>query len=241
MIPKVIHYCWFGKGDKPALAIKCIESWKKYLPEYEIIEWNEDNFDLDKFPYARQAYDAKKFAFVTDVVRLYAMYNHGGVYMDTDVEVLKPLDSILEYEAVSGFETTNLIPTGLMASEKNSKIIGELLRDYDNRKFRNNDGTYNLVTNVIYITDTLKKYGLILNNKFQTVAGFTFLPSDYLCPKSVRDGKIHLTNHTLAIHHFAGSWHNPWRNRVRNVVVFLGGYKLKKIIRSLLPKRVLDL
>ena len=151
MIPKTIHYCWFGRGQKPELAQKCIESWKRYLPEYEIVEWNEDNFNLDEYPYARQAYDARKFAFVTDVVRLYAMFTHGGIYMDTDVEVLKPLDSILGYEAVSGFETTNLIPTGLMASEKGSEIIGELLKDYRERQFVNADGSLNTTTNVIYI------------------------------------------------------------------------------------------
>lgn len=95
MIPKKIHYCWFGRGPLPELARKCIASWRKYLPEYEIKEWNEDNFDLDAYPYVREAYDSRKFAFVTDVVRLYALYNEGGIYMDTDVEVLKPLDSIL--------------------------------------------------------------------------------------------------------------------------------------------------
>lgn len=240
MIPKKIHYCWFGNGPKPALAQKCIDSWKKYLPEYEIKEWNEANFDLESFPYAKQAYDARKFAFVTDVVRLYAMYTEGGIYMDTDVEVLKPLNSLLEYEAVSGFETTNLIPTGLMASEQNCKIIGELLRDYESRKFINDDGSLNTTTNVIYITDTLKKYGLQLNNHFQAVAGFTFLPSEYLCPKSVKDGKIHVTDNTLVIHHFAGSWHSPWRNKIRNAIVALGGYRLKKFVKFFVPKRLLS-
>ena len=104
MIPKVIHYCWFGRNPLPPLAIKCIESWKKYCPDYEIKEWNEDNFDLDLFPYTREAYDNRKFAFVTDVVRLYALYHEGGVYMDTDVEVLKPIDCFLTHHAFSGFE-----------------------------------------------------------------------------------------------------------------------------------------
>ena len=239
MISKTIHYCWFGRGQKPELAQKCIESWKRYLPEYEIVEWNEDNFNLDEYPYARQAYDARKFAFVTDVVRLYAMFTHGGIYMDTDVEVLKPLDSILGYEAVSGFETTNLIPTGLMASEKGSEIIGELLKDYRERQFVNADGSLNTTTNVIYITETLKKYGLKLNNKFQTVGGFTFFPADYLCPKSVKDGKIHLTENTLAIHHFAGSWHSPWRNKLRNIILAIGGYRLKKFVRFITPEKLL--
>lgn len=240
MIPKIIHYCWFGHGEKPKLAQKCIESWQRILPEYEIIEWNEDNFDLDAFPYARQAYESKKFAFVTDVVRLFALYTHGGVYMDTDVEILKPIDSLLEYDAVSGFETTNLIPTGLMASQKGNRIIGELLNDYKSRNFINEDGSLNLTTNVIYITETLSKYGIRLNNQFQIVAGFAFLPSDYLCPKSVKDGKIRLTENTLAIHHFAGSWHSPLRNRIRNIIVKVGGYRLKKLIRTITPSIILN-
>ena len=95
MIPKIIHYCWFGRGQMPELALKCLESWKKYCPDYEIKEWNEDNFDLETYPYAREAYENRKFAFVTDVVRLYALYHEGGIYMDTDVEVLKPLDRFL--------------------------------------------------------------------------------------------------------------------------------------------------
>ena len=97
MIPKVIHYCWFGRGELPPLAKKCLDSWKKYCPDYEIKEWNEDNFDLDSYPYVREAYDKRKFAFVTDVVRLYALYHEGGIYMDTDVEVLKPLDRFLSH------------------------------------------------------------------------------------------------------------------------------------------------
>lgn len=240
MIPKKIHYCWFGRGPKPEQAIKCIESWEKYCPDYEIKEWNEDNFDLDKFPYAKEAYISRKFAFVTDVVRLYALYHEGGIYMDTDVEVLKPLDSLLDYKAVSGFETTNLVPTGLMASEKGLPIIGELLSDYDNRKFINSDKSYNTTTNVIYITDCLRKYGIKLNNELQTVADFTFLPSDYLCPKSVKDGKIYLTENSLAIHHFAGSWHAGWRNKARNIILKIGGYKLKALIRSVLPRKILN-
>lgn len=238
MIPKKIHYCWFGRGQKPELATKCIESWKKYLPEYEIIEWNEDTFDLDLYDYVRQAYDAHKFAFVSDVARLYALYHQGGVYMDTDVEVLAPLDSILGYEAVSGFETTNMIPTGLIAACKGSPIIGELLDQYKHRQFILDNGQLNLTTNVVYITDTLLKYGLTLNNQLQTVNGFTFLPWDYLCPKSVKDGKIYLSENSLTIHHFAGSWHSPFRNKMRNLILKIGGYRLKKAVSHIIPSRL---
>ncbi len=206
MIPKKIHYCWFGRGEKPKLAAKCIKSWKKYLPDYEIIEWREDNFDLDMYPYVREAYDARKFAFVTDVVRLWAMYTYGGIYMDTDVEVLKPLDSLREFEAVSGFESEAQIPTGLMACREGFALFKELLDEYDGLHFVKPDGTFDTTPNTARITDKCLKYGLQLNGKQQTVAGFTLLPADYLCPKSWETGKIKLTQNTVCIHHFSGSW-----------------------------------
>ena len=118
MIPKTIHYCWFGGNPLPDLAVKCIDSWKKYCPDYEIKEWNEKNFNLDACPYVREAYEAKKWAFVSDYARLYAMVTEGGIYMDTDVEVLKPLDEYLDNLAFSGFQTEKEIPTGIMACEK---------------------------------------------------------------------------------------------------------------------------
>ena len=114
MIPKVIHYCWFGKGKMPDLALKCLESWKKYCPDYVIKEWNEDNFDLDLYPYAREAYDNRKFAFVTDVVRLYALYHEGGIYMDTDVELVNSIDKFLHHTAFSGFESEKMLIHGLI-------------------------------------------------------------------------------------------------------------------------------
>ena len=206
MIPKTIHYCWFGHNPLPEMAQKCIASWKQYCPDYEIIEWNEENFDIHCCPYVEEAYEAKKWAFVTDVVRLYALVNYGGIYMDTDVEVLKPLDCLLEYEAVSGFEDDIHIPTGLMAACKGQPLFAELLHEYDNLHFKAPDGSLDLTTNVVRITDTCTKYGFVPNNKKQTVNGFTLLPKDYLCPKSVADGKIHLTENSITIHHFDASW-----------------------------------
>ena len=208
MIPKIIHYCWFGGKPLPKLAQKCIKSWKKYCPDYEIIEWNESNFDLNYNDYVKEAYEAKKWAFITDVVRLYALVNYGGVYMDTDVEVLKPLDSFLRLEAFSGFEAKERIPTGIMASEKGASIMVELLNDYKGVHFKNEDGTLDVTTNVTRITDACLKYGLVLNGSNQTVNGFTLFPSDYFCPKDVATRKINLTENSYTIHHFDGSWLN---------------------------------
>ena len=229
MIPKKIHYCWFGRGEKPELAAKCIESWKKYLPEYEIIEWNEDNFDLDMYPYAREAYDARKFAFVTDVVRLWAMYTYGGIYMDTDVEVLKPLDSLLNFEAVSGFESEAQIPTGLMACREGFALFKELLNEYDGIHFVLPDGSFDTMPNTARITNTCTKKGLILNGALQTVNGFTVLPTEYLCPKSWETGKITLSENTLCIHHFSGSW---LTSRKDKVIYWLKNHHMALVVNS---------
>lgn len=206
MIPKVIHYCWFGGNPLPEMAIKCIESWKKYCPEYKIIEWNEKNFDINSCEYVREAYESKKYAFVSDVVRLYAISKYGGIYMDTDVEVIKPLDSILKYKAVSGFEAEDRIPTGLMACEANHPFFLELYHEYDNERFINEDNSFNTTTNVTRITNACLKHGLVLNNHLQTVNDFTLFPNDYFCPKNYHTGIVNITNNTLTIHHFEGSW-----------------------------------
>lgn len=207
MIPKVIHYCWFGRGKMPKLALKCIQSWKKFCPDYTIKEWNEDNFDLNLFPYAKEAYDNRKFAFVTDVVRLYALYHEGGIYMDTDVEVTKPLDVFLHHHAFSGFESEVDVPTGIMASEKGGQWAKENLDYYKNRHFENPDGTFDLRSNVITITRLLLPHGLKRDNSYQEIDGLiTMYPKDYFCPKDHRTREVHLTKNTHCIHHFNGSW-----------------------------------
>ena len=214
MIPKIIHYCWFGRGKMPKLAKKCIKSWKKYCPDYEIKEWNEDNFDLDMYPYVREAYDNRKFAFVTDVVRLYALYHEGGIYMDTDVEVIKPLDPFLKHTAFSGFEDETMVPTGIMASEKGGRWAKENLEYYIGRHFLKPDGTPDTTTNVVVITNYMLSHGLQQNNTLQDFPGFiTMYPKDYFCPKSYEDLKIYKTKNTVTIHHFAGSW-LPWEGKI---------------------------
>lgn len=206
MIPKKIHYCWFGKNPLPELAQECIASWKKYCPDYEIIEWNESNFDINCCDYVREAYGAKKWAFISDVARLYALVKCGGIYMDTDVEVIKPLDDLLDYEAFSGFETKTQIPTGIMSCRESHPLFYELLHDYDNVHFIRPDGSYDLTTNVVRITNICLKYGLKLDDTFQTVSDFTLFPHDYFCPKSVDTGIVTITDNTYTIHHFDGSW-----------------------------------
>ena len=209
MIPKTIHYCWFGRNPKPNLARKCIKSWEKYCPDYEIIEWSEDNFDIASAPlYVRQAYEAKKWAFVTDYVRLWAMVNFGGIYMDTDVEVIKPLDKFLIHQAFSGFEDDIHIPTGIMACEKGFPLFIEFLRYYDNAFFFDENGIVTYLTNVIIMTKICSAKGLIQNNTLQEIEGFVLYPKDYFCPISYDNSVLIKTKNTVTIHWFAGSWYD---------------------------------
>lgn len=216
----------------PVLAVRCMDSWRRYLPEYEFVEWNEDNFDVSRYRYTRQAYDCKKYAFVSDVVRLWALYNEGGIYMDTDVETVAPLDSLLSYEAVSGFETEDQIPTAVMGACAGSPIIGELLGQYEDMEFTGPDGRQNTTTNVTYITETLMKYGLRLNNELQTVKGMTLLPKHVLCPKSYETGKIEMTEETLAIHHFASSWHGPKERIIAKLGQLFGHRRIRALLEA---------
>lgn len=235
MIPKIIHYCWFGSNPLPKLAVNCIASWKKYLPDYEIIEWNETNFDIDEYIFTRQAYDNKKFAFVSDVCRLQVLKNYGGIYMDTDVEVLKPLDSFLHHVAFSGFENDDFVPTGIMASVKDSIWINDLLTYYFNKPFVNSYGEFETTSNTSIITDLMLQKGFVMNNKFQEIKDYVaFYPNDYFCPKSYKTGRIELTINSACIHHFAKSWiapHKKWRNILKMEVMSLfGAEKVQKLI-----------
>lgn len=190
----------------PELALKCIESWKKYLPDYEIIEWNENNFDIHCNKYVEQAYESKKYAFVSDYARLYAMYEQGGIYMDTDVEVIKNLDAFLSNKAFSGFESSKDIPTGIMACEKHFPLFKAFLNYYNGKNFILPNGEYDTTTNVSIITNICLTHGFIKNNMFQTFEGFTLYPSDYFCPKEPCTGILKITDNTHTIHHFSGSW-----------------------------------
>ncbi|SDG23290.1 Glycosyltransferase sugar-binding region containing DXD motif-containing protein [Selenomonas sp. WCT3] len=208
MIPKVIHYCWFGDNSLSEDAKKYIDSWRKFCPDYKIIEWNENNFDVTENDYCREAYEAKKWAFVTDYVRLKVLYEYGGIYMDTDVEVCKNLDCLLKYEAVSGYESETSIPTGTLAACRGDEWIGMLLHDYDDRHFLQKDGSYDITTNVVTITRlTKEKYGLRLDGKRKVFGtNILILPFDYLCAKSFKTGIVEKTENTMTIHHFSGSW-----------------------------------
>lgn len=244
MIPKVIHYCWFGRGEKPLSVKKCIASWYKFLPDYKFKEWNEDNFNINEIDYVKEAYESKKYAFVTDYVRLYALYIEGGIYMDTDVEVLGSFDKFLHHPAFSGFETDGNVPTGMMGAVKGSVWAKELLDGYLNRHFLRKDGSLDMTTNTNVITSYMVKKGLVLNNKFQEFPNLCVMyPSEYFCPKDHRTGLIRITPNTVCIHHFSGTWFEKsfWltiKHKMKMYVSSLLGGNLASFIADIITLRI---
>lgn len=208
MIPKIIHYCWFGGNEKSDVIKKCINSWKKYLPDYEIMEWSELSFDLASNSYVNQAYTARKWAFVSDYVRLYALYHYGGIYLDTDVEVLKPLDEFLSAPAFTGFESKDSPITAIFGAEKENPIIRDLLKDYDDRKFLLDDGRFDLTTNTTVITETFLSMGICPNGKLQKLDQIHIYPQIYFCPNNFTRIWDKPSAKSYTIHHFEGSWKN---------------------------------
>lgn len=207
-IPRIIHYCWFGKNPKPVLAKKCIKSWKKYCPSYEVIEWNEDNFNIEDCPlYVKQAFEAKKWAFVTDYVRLKVVYEYGGIYLDTDVEIVKTFDNLLQESAFFGFEYGKYVATGLgFGAEKEHEILYEMMQAYEEISFIQSGGTFDLTACPVRNTEVLIKRGLKLNNTKQKISNCLILPSEYLCPYDGRTKELKITENTISIHWYSGSW-----------------------------------
>lgn len=214
MIQKKIHYCWFGGNPLSPLALKCIESWKKFFPDYEIIEWNEKNFDVNCCNYVKEAYKEKKWAFVSDYARLKILYEHGGIYFDTDVEVIKSFEKILSKGNFMGCECPNpddveqsVVNPGLgFAIEAKQKFIKVLLDDYEKSSFYNSNGSLNLYTIVQRTTKFLRQEGFVNNNKIQNVAGINIYPLEYFCPLDYETKELNITNKTLSIHWFDASW-----------------------------------
>ncbi len=241
MIPKIIHYCWFGRNPLPDSAIKCIESWQNFFPDYEIIEWNEDNFDVNSIPYTAQAYAAKKYAFVSDYARFKILYEYGGLYFDTDVEVIKSFDDIIQRGAFMGCELTTplrrSVNPGLgLGVAPGLGLYAELLEFYRTLHFINNDGTYNQTTVVTYTTNILIGKGLNSTNEIQEVAGITIYPKEYFNPLNDNTGKLDITANTHSIHWYSKTWLNvsPTRMKLSRLAHRYLGYGLSKFIKKLL-------
>ena len=244
MIPKVIHYCWFGHNPLPILAIKCIESWKKYLPDYEIKEWNEENFDVNIIPYTQEAYQAKKYAFVSDYARFWILYKYGGIYFDTDVEVIKPLDDIIAYGSFMGCEKdgatgggTPAVAPGLgLGVNPGLGLYKEILDFYTNLHFFFPDGTYNQETVVSYTTKILLKHGLYAVNEPQKCAGVIIYPKEYFCPLDYLTGECFITQNTYTIHHYSASWHTKGQKMFQKIAKLIGKNTAHRL--SLFLKRI---
>ena len=205
MIPKKIHYCWFGRGEKLKLAQKCIASWKKFCPDYEIIEWNEDNYDMNENAYVRYCYENRKWAFLSDYVRLAVVCREGGIYFDTDVEVIAPIDALLAHEAFYAFENDSYVATGLgFGAEAHHVTIEKMLAEY--AAFAPKSGEPFAFTGCPTLnTRALLPLGLKLNGEYQTVAQAVILPHDYMNPYEDATGRLNKTENTISIHWYSKS------------------------------------
>ena len=215
MIPKVIHYCWFGGNPKNPLIDRCIASWKKYCPDYQIIEWNESNYDVTKNAFIKKAYETNNWAFISDYARVDILYQYGGVYMDTDVELIASLDPFLEYDFYAGFESAAYVAFGLgFGSVAGHPVLKDIKDTYDQMELP--EHLFDLPTCPQIQTAALKKRGLICNNENQVLDGCHIFSSEYFCPMSYVSGITTLTDNTVSIHHYDMSWFSESYRRAKH-------------------------
>lgn len=227
MIPKIIHYCWFG-GEKPERVKECIESWHNVLPDYEIREWNQNNFDINELKYTRDAFRASKYAFVSDVARVKALFQYGGIYLDTDVLVYKTFDSILHEKCVFGFEEECFVATSFMACEPQHPIMKQFYELYKKLNFYDDQGNIIPGTNVTKLTDLLLKRGLQRVDRMQYLdEGIVVYPQEFFSPYDYGNCIHHNTQNTICEHLFFVSW-LPWTTRVKKVIKHFSGPLLGK-------------
>lgn len=233
MIPKIIHYCWFGKKEKPDLIKTCIKSWEKILNDYTIMEWNETNYDITAYKYVEEAYKEQKFAFVSDVVRLDVLYEHGGIYLDADVEVFKKFDNLLNTDkCILGFEEKNYVATSFIAAPPKNSFIKYFLKTYIENSFYNNDGTLDTTTNVYKLTSILIEKGLAQNNTLQTLSNnIMVFPQEYFSPYDYINCISKQSSKSYCMHHFYVSW-LPYTARLKKF--------LKKILFSSIGANRMD-
>lgn len=240
MIPKIIHYCWFGRGKMSDETLQYIESWKKYCSDYQFKIWNEDNFDISVNSFVREAYRNKKYAFVADYARLLALYTEGGIYMDTDVEVIKSLNPLLQNHSFTGFEDWNLVQTGIIGAEAGSKWLKKELEYYDHQSFIRWNGAFNTTPNTQILSKHFLEYGLEANGEYQVLNnGIVLYPRDFFAPKSYVTHQTTVTENTYIIHHFADSWKkkNKPEQRLEKCFGELWGsraFKLYHLIRKII-------
>lgn len=205
-IPRIIHYCWFGGGDMPDRYKRWMESWERFCPNYEIKRWDESNYDVTQHPYMYDAYKARMWGFVPDWARLDITHRHGGIYLDTDVEVVRPLDDLLHMEAFCGMGTSDMVNFGVFGAAKGNALVESLKADYDRISFINPDGTVDLTASPLYQTEALVQRGLKRCNELQKVENMWVFPTDALSPQNLYTGTVRRTKNTFVIHHYDASW-----------------------------------
>ena len=235
MIPKKIHYCWLGSKNLPPLAEKCLASWKKYCPDYEIILWNEENYDFTKHPYMKQALEAKKWGFVPDYARLDIIYQHGGIYLDTDVEIVKNIDELLKNDFYAGFESEEWVNLGLgFGAIPGHPLLKEMMDNYDNYSFIKDNGELNLLPSPVIQTKFLRTKGLVNDNgQVQCIGDAVILPKSLLFPECIGLNRYKIVKETYSIHHCAASWMPP-ANRMQIIAAKILGYKNCNIVRNII-------
>lgn len=230
-IPKTVHYCWFGKNKKPSIVEHCINSWRNNLEGYEIIEWNEDNFKVEDYDFSKKAYGDKKWAFVADYCRLWVLYNYGGIYLDTDMEVLRGLDDLLINNSFGGIEDY-LINCSIWGCKKDDNFIGEVLTYYNNLDYEAYRGNLMKLAIPIHITEIANKYGYKLNynNISYFLDNIAIYPKEYFYPKRHSWQKPLITENTYTVHHYEGSWRKPYqiiRSKIKaNLLKFISRFRV---------------
>jgi mannosyltransferase OCH1-like enzyme len=254
-IPKIIHYCWFGPKEIPEMERTPIKSWSEKMPDYKIMFWNEETFDVNSVKFTKQAYEHEKYAFVSDYARLYALYTYGGVYFDTDVEVVKSLEPFMEDDVFIGFENKTMIAAGIIGAKKEAPLFKEMMEHYHEYDFEDKNGNIDTTTIVQILTKILETKGIVKENREQLVDGIHIYERDIFYPKKMDDGTFRTTERTFTIHRYAGSWLTErerkrgvskfWRNvcrpvlkKIREILTKLLGDKRTKRIEAAMRKRM---
>lgn len=239
MIPKIIHYCWLSSDPFPGKIQRCIDSWQRYLPDYEIKLWNFERFPKGKSKWVDQAFQHKKYAFAADYIRCHALYHEGGIYLDSDVEIIKPFDDLLELPYFLGLDSAHNIEAAVMGFEKGNDFLRQALDYYDKRDF-SVDGKLDMkpiphvLKEIINSSCEIKITNVPDYNIYNNRNNIWVLPYNYFSPKSYKTGNIHVDEKTYTVHHFEASWYPRWKKLMKKVVIMVGGYRLKGLIKWVL-------